>query len=56
MAHYSHDFLAPPKNVTNLFCNWLKGIPKKEVMQIRVGICAQCGISEMILFLTNKKH
>jgi hypothetical protein len=32
--------LVPPKNVTNLFGNWLKGIPKKEVMQIRVGVCA----------------
>jgi hypothetical protein len=32
--------LAPPKNVTNLFGNWLKDFPKKEVLQIRVGVCA----------------
>jgi hypothetical protein len=32
--------LAPPKNVTNLFGNWLKDIPKKEFLQIRVGVCA----------------
>jgi hypothetical protein len=32
--------LAPPKNVTDLFVNWLAGIHKKEVMQIRVGVCA----------------
>jgi hypothetical protein len=29
--------LAPPKNMTNLFGNWLKGIPKKDLIQIRVG-------------------
>jgi hypothetical protein len=32
--------LAPPKNVTNLFENWLKGISKKDLIQIRVGVCA----------------
>jgi hypothetical protein len=32
--------LAPPKNINNLFGNWLKGIPKKELTQIRVGVCA----------------
>jgi hypothetical protein len=32
--------LAPPKNITNLFGNWLKGIPKKELIFIRVGVCA----------------
>jgi hypothetical protein len=26
--------LAPPKNVTNLFGNWFKGIPKKDLVQI----------------------
>jgi hypothetical protein len=31
--------LAPPKNVTNLFWNWIKGIPKKDLVQIRVGVC-----------------
>jgi hypothetical protein len=28
------------KNVTNLFGNWLKGIPKEDLIQIRVGVCA----------------
>jgi hypothetical protein len=32
--------LAPPKNISNLFGNWLKGIPKKEFIQVRVGVCA----------------
>jgi hypothetical protein len=32
--------LEPPKNTTNLVGNWLKGILKKDVFQIRVGVCA----------------
>jgi hypothetical protein len=32
--------LATSKNITNLFGNWLKGIPKKELIQVRVGACA----------------
>jgi hypothetical protein len=32
--------LEPPKNTTNLFGNWLKGIPKKDLIQNRVGVCA----------------
>jgi hypothetical protein len=32
--------LAPPKNITNLFGNWLSGIAKKDLVQIRVGVCA----------------
>jgi hypothetical protein len=32
--------LEPPKNVNNLFGNWLKGIPKKDLIQVRVGVCA----------------
>jgi hypothetical protein len=32
--------LAPHKNVINLFGNWLKGISKKDLIQIRVGVCA----------------
>jgi hypothetical protein len=32
--------LAPSKNITNLFGNWLKGIPKKELIQLWVGVCA----------------
>jgi hypothetical protein len=32
--------LEPPKNTTNLFENWLKGIPKKDLVHIRVSVCA----------------
>ena len=32
--------LSPPTNVTNLFGNWLSGIPKKDLGLIRVGVCA----------------
>ena len=32
--------LAPPTNITNLFGNWLKGIPKIVVKNIRVGVAA----------------
>jgi hypothetical protein len=32
--------LAPPKNVTNLFGNWLKGIPKNDLIQVRVWVSA----------------
>jgi hypothetical protein len=31
--------LAPPKNITNLFGNWLKGILKKKLILVRVGVC-----------------
>jgi hypothetical protein len=31
--------LAPPKNITNLFGNWLKDIPKKDLIHIGVGVC-----------------
>ena len=30
----------PPKNITNLFGNWLRGVAKKLKAQIRVGVCA----------------
>jgi hypothetical protein len=29
--------LSPPKNIMNLFGNWLAGVDKKERVQIRVG-------------------
>jgi hypothetical protein len=32
--------LSPPKNINNLFGNWLKGIPKDDLVPIRVGVCA----------------
>jgi hypothetical protein len=32
--------LSPPKNVKNLFGNWLVGIDKRDVKLIRVGVCA----------------
>jgi hypothetical protein len=31
--------LSPPKNITNLFGNWLSGINKNDAKQIRVGVC-----------------
>ena len=30
----------PPTSISNLFGNWLKGVSKKEKVQIRVGVCA----------------
>jgi hypothetical protein len=32
--------LEPPKNTTHRFGNWLKGISKKDLIQIRMGVCA----------------
>jgi hypothetical protein len=32
--------ISPPKNITNLFGNWLAGVSEKEKAQIRVGACA----------------
>jgi hypothetical protein len=32
--------LEPPKNTANLFGNWLLGIPEKDLVQIRVDVCA----------------
>jgi hypothetical protein len=32
--------IIPPKNINNLFGNWLAGVIKKEKAQIRVGVCA----------------
>jgi hypothetical protein len=32
--------LPPPKNITNLFGNWLNGIDKQVVNQLRVTVCA----------------
>jgi hypothetical protein len=32
--------ISPPKNIKNLFGNWLTGVPKKEKAYIRVGACA----------------
>jgi hypothetical protein len=32
--------ISPPMDITNLFGNWLAGIPKKFKTQIRVGACA----------------
>jgi hypothetical protein len=32
--------LPPPRNITNMFGNWLMGVDKKESAQIRVGVCA----------------
>ena len=32
--------ITPPKNIIHLFGSWLNGIHKKELKQIRVGVCA----------------
>ena len=32
--------ITPPKNISHLFGNWLKGIDKSELKTIRVGVCA----------------
>jgi hypothetical protein len=32
--------LSPPTSVNNMLGNWLAGIPKKELVQVRVGVCA----------------
>ena len=37
---YMTFHIAPPANISNLFGNWLYGVPKKEKAQIRVGACA----------------
>jgi hypothetical protein len=37
---YTTFGLVPPKNINNLFGNWLKDIPKKELTKIRVRVCA----------------
>jgi hypothetical protein len=42
--------LAPPKNVTKFFGNWLKGISKKDLIQIRLGVCA------MVLAIWNTRN
>jgi hypothetical protein len=50
--------LAPPKNVTNLFGNWLKGIPKKILFKlewVHALWSGQYGILGTILCLTNQK-
>jgi hypothetical protein len=40
LAHNSYAIWFSPKNITNLLRNWLKGIPKKELIQVIVGECA----------------
>ena len=37
---YMTFHITPPTNITNMFGNWLHGVPKKEKAQIRVGACA----------------
>ena len=39
IVHLSFS-LSPPKNITNLFGAWLRGIPKSDLIQIRVGVWA----------------
>jgi hypothetical protein len=39
IVHMAFNII-PPKNITNLFGNWLAGVVKKDKVQIRVGLCA----------------
>jgi hypothetical protein len=39
IVHMAFNII-PPKNITNLFGNWLAGVVKKDKVQIRVGVCA----------------
>jgi hypothetical protein len=51
--------LVPPKNVSHLFGNWLKVIPKNDLVQIRVGVCAVIWAiwnSRNAMSLTNRKN
>jgi hypothetical protein len=54
IVHLSFN-LAPPRNITNLFGNWLAGVSKKERAQselVHVLFSGRCGMCEMIIFLT----
>ena len=46
IVHMSFS-LTLPKNITNLFGNWINGTPKKELKLIRVGVLYRPGISTM---------
>ena len=39
VVHFTFNILAPA-NITNLFGNWLNGVPKKTKAHIRIGVCA----------------
>jgi hypothetical protein len=58
IVHQSFSIsISPPKNIKNLFGNWLAGVTKKVKAQIRVGACAYCGLygmSGMIIYLTGQ--
>jgi hypothetical protein len=51
--------LPQPKNVTNMFANWLAGLNKKDVKLIRIDSCVllfgSYGILAMIMSLKNRK-
>jgi hypothetical protein len=50
--------LTPPKNVTNLFGNWLKRIPNNDVIEVRweyALLFGPYGTPGMTWFLTNQK-
>jgi hypothetical protein len=36
--------LAPPKKLTNLFGNWLTGIPKKDVIKLELEFALSYGL------------
>jgi hypothetical protein len=39
---YFTDNLPPPTSITNMFGNWLNGIPKNDKARLRVGVSALC--------------
>jgi hypothetical protein len=34
--------IPPPSNITNMFGNWLNGVPKMDKANIRMGVSALC--------------
>jgi hypothetical protein len=41
MVFFSYN-IPPPSNITNMFGNWLNGVPKKDKEHIRIGVSAIC--------------
>jgi hypothetical protein len=39
MIYLSYN-IPPPSNVTNMFGNWLNGVPKTDKKKIRIGVSA----------------
>jgi hypothetical protein len=41
MIYFTYN-LPPPTNITNMFGNWLNGVPKDVKARIRIGIPVMC--------------